>query len=165
MSLLQHEGHACKLTHPMLNMFNILLEENNDSKCKIISSLKLPNNSELRYEKIRKILPQLNKSLYMVSFVMNLILSQIHTKKTTTEWNGKAYSCNLNTYQFIKVSIEMLTLTLSSLTLPSATWQQYQKWLTIGSIHSSNSPHPLTLAAFQKLLITTSIDLVLNKKT
>ena len=32
-------------------------------------------------EKIRKILPQLNKSLYMVSFVMNLILSQIHTKK------------------------------------------------------------------------------------
>lgn len=65
----------------MLNMFNILLEENNDSKSKIISSLKLPNNSELRYEKIRKILPQLNKSLYMVSFVMNLILSQIHTKK------------------------------------------------------------------------------------
>ena len=65
----------------MLNMFNILLEENNESKSKIISSLKLPNNSELRYEKIRKILPQLNKSLYMVSFVMNLILSQIHTKK------------------------------------------------------------------------------------
>lgn len=65
----------------MLNMFNILLEENNDSKSKIISSLKLPNNSELRYEKIRKILPQLNKSLYMVSFVMNLILSQIYTKK------------------------------------------------------------------------------------
>ena len=81
MSLLQHEGHACKLTQPMLNMFNILLEENNDSKSKIISSLKLPNNSELRYEKILKILPQLNKSLYMVSFVMNLILSQIHTKK------------------------------------------------------------------------------------
>lgn len=59
----------------------------------------------------------------------------------------------------------MLTLTLSSLTLPSATWQQYQKWLTIGSIYSSNSPHPLTLAAFQKLLITTSTDLVLSKKT
>lgn len=66
MSLLQHKGHACKLTQPMLNMFNILLEENNDSKCKIISSLKLPNNRELRYEKMRKILPQLNKSLYMV---------------------------------------------------------------------------------------------------
>ena len=80
MSLLQHEGHACKLTQSMLNMFNIFLEENNDSKCKIISSLKLPNNSELRYKK-KKILPQLNKSLYMVSFVMNLILSQIHTKK------------------------------------------------------------------------------------
>ena len=81
MSLLQHEGHACKLTQPMVNMFNIFLEESNDSKCKIISSLKLPNNSKLRYKKKRKILSQLNKSFYMVSFVMNLILSQIHTKK------------------------------------------------------------------------------------
>lgn len=56
-SLLQHEGHACKLTQPMLNMFNIFLEENNDSKCKIISSLKLPNNSELRYKKKKNTSP------------------------------------------------------------------------------------------------------------
>lgn len=173
MTLLQHEGHACKLTQPMSvlhkhgvappakcskrqNWKLYFFSPKKEYMTEVVTGLNCTSRAEkfnLRKEyKTATTQPQklnvtfdtqLPKNYCNDNFNPNPNEKQFHDYCITTySLNYKKIQVSRGTKKFVPI-----TCTLSSSTLPSATWQQYQKWLTIGSIQSFNSSHPFTLAA------------------